>query len=305
MADGWNYHIQVFGDSIHWGQGLLPEQKMAYLFSQKLQKKNKKLKIRISSNAHSGAIIGDRSNKEDAGLNGEIPRTYPTILGQVDLANNKEGVDLVLVNGGINDVDVTNILNPITTPSWIRTMCKKMCHDRMALLLRKIMNMYSDTTKVIVTGYYQIVSNLTLVNPAIFFYLGISNSIVTPLVMSRVIENSRIFSSEANKQLASVVRETAQKYEGRIAFADPSFEAKNAILVPFSSYLFGLTILGNPEDPLVESRRKVCPKTGRLIDPNHAKCLRASAGHPNMKGEIQYANQIFKVFTDNWPMHST
>lgn len=273
---------------------------MAYLLLQKLQNENKKLKIRISSNAHSGAIIGEGSDKRDASLNGEIPRTNPTILGQIDLAQGKESIDLVLVNGGINDVDVANILNPATTPAWLRTTCKKMCHDRMTVLLNKILNAYPEKTNIIVTGYYQIVSNLTSLNPALILLLSLSEPIITQAVLNRIIENCAVFATEANSQLKLTVDEVAKANGKRIAFANPNFGAKNAVLVPLTSYLYGLTPLGNPEDPMAEERKEVCPKAKGLVDFDHTKCLRASAGHPNPKGEMQYANQIFKVFTDNW-----
>ena len=309
MSTNWNYKIQVFGDSIHWGQGLLPEQKMAYLFKQKLESKNKNLKIRIVSNAHSGAIIGDKSTKRDADLHGEIPRTNPTILGQVDLATDVDQTNLVLVNGGINDVDVTNILNPVTAPRWISNACKKMCHDRMKILLDKILNRFPEKTNVVVTGYYPIVSGYTALNIALkLLILTLTPFFTTPFaisgaVLSKIVENCKTFAKESNDQLSLVVKETNQKHGNRVVFVNPNFGAKNAVLAGSTSYIYGITPFGNPEDPVAKQREKVCPKTKKILDLNHVKCLRASAGHPNQKGEKQYSEEIFKAFTSNWPVH--
>lgn len=308
MSAKWNYKIQVFGDSIHWGQGLLPEQKMAYLLKQKLESKNKSLKIRIESNAHSGATIGEKSTKKDAELHGEIPRTDPTILGQIDLAIDKDQIDLILVNGGINDVDVTNILNPITTQRWLHNTCKKMCHDRMTVLLDKILTKFPEKTNVMVTGYYPIISRSTVLNIALkLLILTLNPFFRTPFaisgsVLAKIVENCKTFANEANYQLNLAIRETNQIHGNRIVFVNPNFAAKNAVLAGSSSYLYGITSFGNPEDPMAKQRERLCPKTRKIMDLNHAKCLRASAGHPNPKGEKQYASEIFKAFTSNWPI---
>jgi hypothetical protein len=50
--------------------------------------------------------------------NGETPEARPTIIEQCDsFADSPDTVDLVLLNGGINDIGVATILNPF---AWFR-----------------------------------------------------------------------------------------------------------------------------------------------------------------------------------------
>ena len=125
---------------------------------------------------------------------------------------------------------------------------------------------------------------------------------ITSSVLTKIIANCNTFAKDANEQLSLAVKEVNKKYENRIVFVNPNFSAKNAVLTGSNSYLYGITSLGNPEDPMAKQREKVCPKTKKILDLNHAKCIRASAGHPNIKGEKQYANEIFKAFISNWSM---
>lgn len=297
----YNYKIQVFGDSIHWGQGLKDDQKMAYLLSQKLHSKNSKIKTQIVTNAHSGAIIGTSSNTSDTGLHGEVPRTYPTILGQVDLAEGKQDTNLILTNGGINDVDVANILNPKTSTSWIKSACKEMCHDRMTVLLNKILDDYPQNTQVIVTGYYQIVSNFTLLNPALLFFLPIPIGLLESVLFEKIVANSIAFGTEANKQLSLAVNEVSKKTKQEDWICRSWVWTKQRSSC--SNYLISLWAESNRFTRRSHGRRetKKCPNSSIL---DHTKCLRASAGHPNPKGEAQYAEQIFKTFTANWSIPS-
>jgi hypothetical protein len=63
--------------------------------------------------AHSGATIGVGDTETADPVDGEVPTSYPTILQQCDLFTGlRDKVDLVLMDGGMNDVDVTTILNP-------------------------------------------------------------------------------------------------------------------------------------------------------------------------------------------------
>ncbi|WP_139184537.1 hypothetical protein [Arthrobacter sp. ok909] len=59
--------------------------------------------------------FADGTNEAPAhGLYGEIPSTFPTVLGQVDMLPHASGklVDIALVTGGINDVGPEDIIDP-------------------------------------------------------------------------------------------------------------------------------------------------------------------------------------------------
>ena len=66
-------------------------------------------------------------------------------------------VDLVLMDGCINDVDVSNLLNATASPEWMRERITTRCGTGMQRLLRRVTESFPDAY-VLVTGYYQIIS---------------------------------------------------------------------------------------------------------------------------------------------------
>jgi len=62
--------------------------------------------------AHSGAVIGVDSGAPAGSCDGEVPTAFPTILQQCEAAPDTS-VNLVILNGGINDIDIRYILNPL------------------------------------------------------------------------------------------------------------------------------------------------------------------------------------------------
>src|SRR5262249_46607965 len=89
---------------------------------------------------------------------GEVPHPYPTILQQVNgFSDAPETVDLVLITGGINDVDVRFILNPLTDPQELATLTHLYCHDHLLLLLQNTVPRCPNPV-IIVTSYFPILS---------------------------------------------------------------------------------------------------------------------------------------------------
>jgi hypothetical protein len=133
------FRMLVLGDSVMWGQGLKTEHKFSYEVREWIcaQRNNGTCSnpddVDIHVEAHSGAVIAQpRTNNEKIEEQrfirtatpvvypGEVNHGYPTIWGQVDLARRHyeklsipvTEVDLILVNGGINDLPATRILAP-------------------------------------------------------------------------------------------------------------------------------------------------------------------------------------------------
>src|SRR2546423_4740623 len=103
------YRIVVLGDSVPWGQGLEPAEKFYSLVQAAIPGAESTLI------AHSGATIGVGVPPTEAQVDGEVPTAYPTIMQQVEAFNDApEAVDLVLVNGGVNDINFFLILHPLT-----------------------------------------------------------------------------------------------------------------------------------------------------------------------------------------------
>ena len=73
--------ILTLGDSVNWGQGLLPENKFDRIVQQKIGAEST-----LETIAHSGAIIGIHT-RDMAAANGEIPLSYPTIINQCEIIN--------------------------------------------------------------------------------------------------------------------------------------------------------------------------------------------------------------------------
>lgn len=116
--------------------------------------------------AHSGATINSE-NSNSLGViggefGGEVPTNFPTVMEQVDLhfsSNNEVDltVDLILVDGGANDVDTAKILNPLTPFDLREEDISKPCRDDMKLLLEKLARKFPNA-KIVITGYYTILS---------------------------------------------------------------------------------------------------------------------------------------------------
>jgi len=155
----------VLGDSIMWGQGLKPEQKFTWRVKCWLQEKTgREVQVRIE--AHSGAFLGGSSTPSRFKSNdGEVNLPFPTINEQIDNAvrfygETRSKVDLILVDGCVNDVDVSNLLNAGTTTEWMRERITTSCHAGMHDLLRRIVESFPNA-HVVVTGYYRMISSDT------------------------------------------------------------------------------------------------------------------------------------------------
>src|ERR1700743_2929017 len=106
-----NSRIVTLGDSVSWGQGLLPQHKFANLVAATFGASTSGNNFMM---AHSGAIIGATKPGTTTSTNPEIPAPSPMIIDQVSQVQAPETADLVLVMGGINDVNITTIFDPFT-----------------------------------------------------------------------------------------------------------------------------------------------------------------------------------------------
>ncbi|MBC7545821.1 MAG: hypothetical protein H7338_24070 [Candidatus Sericytochromatia bacterium] len=205
------------GDSVMWGQGLRPENRFRERVRQDLSEVRGFQVVELSM-ARSGAVIqpaanDDRDHPLLVGLNNageladhhyspdgyqrEIPMESPlSILGQLKLAHTilldndvpPEQIEVVLVNGGINDFGATNIISPLeflrsslsdtlkaplqgmmdavlplTTPvrdwpTWLVRRAEAMSlGERLETLLETALSLFPEAM-VVITGYYPLVS---------------------------------------------------------------------------------------------------------------------------------------------------
>jgi lysophospholipase L1-like esterase len=292
------FRIVNLGDSVPWGQGLLDGEKYDVLVKQALQSRFPG-GVTLQRLAHSGAVIGARPTTGNPAP-GEVPVPHPTIIEQCDtFADSPATVDLVLVNGGINDVGVATILNPFALVPPLQTEIQAACHDGMLALLRKVSAKFSKAScRILVTGYYTIFSAKS--NPLKLPHLMAIHGVGIPMFVAHldlvnpVVDRCEQFFAESSASLQSAVADAG---DPRIAFVASGFTDDNAVFVPGTSFLWGLDEFLNPEDPVAGQRRPQCNQVfdDILEIAQREECYRASAGHPNIAGARQYASQILNA----------
>lgn len=177
----------AIGDSVMWGQGLEEKHKFTYLVRNWLCERRGGGSCRgvddvqLHVEAHSGAKIARPKKKDEekteerftrefapVRFSGEVNNGYPTNWGQLELALRyyKENsvppseVDLILVNGGINDLNATNILINRILGDDIKKNAEKFCRDEMIRFLYEAAGAFPNA-RIIVTGYFPLVSTET------------------------------------------------------------------------------------------------------------------------------------------------
>jgi hypothetical protein len=213
-------------------------------------------------------------------LHREINTAFPTILQQVRQYQgppSHNDVNLVLVDGCINDVGVMKTTNPKTSSDDITNTAKLSCYDGMKQLLSEIINTFPNA-KIIVTGYYEVLSENSsnqlkkLVNWVIPYFLEptIINKInpltsaaffVEQRILNKIIDNWHTFAQDSNQFLKMAVDELNTQvgcigciFTGnRISFANPNFGPENALLAehPYVAGFYKKCCFGNLGNPLL------------------------------------------------------
>jgi hypothetical protein len=276
-----------------------------------------------TTHAHSGAQIQVNPGDPDryTGLGGEIPSSYPSVTLQLsDLVQSKAppagDVDLVLLDGGINDITVLHILNvalvefPANGPNWVRSKTNELCVGHMAQLLPQVTTQFPNAA-VVVTGYFPIASaksNLAALG-ALLFKLGVPIPEAIGLTVglrAMLVDRSNAFNDVALHGFTDLVSRANQGLPApRVALAWPEFSPDNCFAAP-NSYLFNVApfnglagdeaegIVGVHEPPansvndVAWRRANECRCAGRT-DWN---CSDACMGHPNVIGAQVYADTI-------------
>ncbi len=292
------FTIVTLGDSIPWGQGLQEAEKFDTLVKDALTPDHPEGVV-LKRVAHSGAVIG-AFGATGVPEPGEVPSSRPSIIEQCDqFSDSPESVDLVLLDGGINDVGVATILNPLALIPTLSSRTTRACHNGMLMLLRKIGAKFSKPTcKIRVTGYYTIVSKQS--DPLGVEKLLKLHGIALPdfgnptaEFLEPVIRRCQEFFADSTASLQQAVADAA---DSRITFVPTGFTDANAIFVPGTSLLWNLDLddgLG-PQDPVAADRHAQCDLAhgGPLNAFAREFCYRASAGHPNVAGARQFKDQL-------------
>jgi lysophospholipase L1-like esterase len=288
-------NMLVLGDSIMWGQGLETPDKTWWRLKNWLQDKTGRL-VKERIEAHSGAAIEASPGSEMfASRDGEVNLLTPTINDQVESARKYYGdpsqVDLILVNGCINDVDVRNLLDAATSLDLLETSIKEKCGGRMQSLLRRITREFPNA-HVVVSGYYRIISPLSDDNS---FTRRLVKNLTTQKPEARKLSDKQMRAnlvaiselwyqvstrslSQAVETVDSELKQSGAKQQ--ILFAEIQFAPEHAFSAPDTllwNFMFGSTNLSGlrhaivvltlgtaaykPNDELRSRRSKSCKET--------------------------------------------
>ena len=339
-------NLLVLGDSILWGQGLKEEHKAWHQVETWLEQTAGR-EVRAKIEAHSGAVIGSTGNPPDSStvwIDGEINRAVPTVNEQINYAlrsySDRSQVDLVLVDGCINDIDARRLLNASNTPAGIRELAQAKCGAPVEDLLERIAASFPNA-HVIITGYYPIISEKTSND---LFMRALGKRLYTPAtgtprisdkeLRKRLIAISKEWYDASNEKLASAARSvdarlTASGSRQRILFAkveflpDYAFGSHGSRLWGFDAsplrkllviLAFGRVSI-RTNDETRSQRSESCKEVfkrpeGETKDQKKARewrlmlCKLAALGHPNRKGSAMYVeaitNQLKSLISGGW-----
>ncbi len=309
------YRLLVLGDSVAWGQGLQESEKFYSLVETKIRQVEGSIGVYKQVLAHSGAVIGfDDNDIEDTmamlALDGEVPTSYPTILQQCDtFTDAPDTVDLVLLNGGINDTNVRRILNPFNPTAMIKNLAEVHCHRHMLTLLERVTAKFPNA-KVIVTGYYPLISEDSDLAALTAFLVaagvwaggligGVAIGAIGAVEKEKIVANCYTFAEQSRTKLQTAVRERNKALGGspRVFFADAGFSSPNAALAS-DPWIYGIRLDLSPEDNLVAGPRGVVCVAAGSSRTDVEICKRASMGHPNAKGAQAYATAVIQALQE-------
>ena len=207
-----NSRIITLGDSVAWVQGLLTQNKFANLVAASFGACSTGINF---MQAHSGAIIGVSNPKIQTSINPEIPAPAPMIIDQVGQVQSPATVDLVLLMGGINDVDIRTIFNPFTSLSALRQLTQQACYAGMKTLLSKALNTFTKPkAQIRVVGYYPIISPASnplpvpvgdpLVHLLGNFGIGFPQTLERQVILGALSDRAMQFWADSNNYIVSV-----------------------------------------------------------------------------------------------------
>lgn len=326
------FNMLVLGDSILWGQGLKEQNKSWYLLKSWLQTNGHTVRERIE--AHSGAMIGSAGAEmpQSLTIHGELNSAYPTLHDQIDSAVrayiDPSRVDLVLLNGCINDVNARKLLNAANSSEGIQVFAQEKCGPPVELLLTRIAATFPNA-HIIMSGYYPVFSDKS---PRDFFMRALAKRFYVPPpnaekmsskeMLTRLANNSVAWYEGSNGSLSEAVAKVdanlaARGSRQRVLFAkipfepDYAFAARRSHLWGFdASFLRKLLVvltLGRfkirTNDEVRGLRSSVCrdfykPVPGETDNQKKTRegelmvCRLSAIAHPNRKGAILYAEAI-------------
>lgn len=329
-----DFNLVVLGDSILWGQGLKTEHKSWFLVKNWLEE-NQHVVVRERVQAHAGAVIGSAGAAPPRSLTvyGEVNSAWPTLHDQLDDAARAVGdtsqVDLVLIDGCINDVNARSFLNAGNSGRVIEALAHEKCGPPVENLLARVATTFPNA-HIVLTGYYPVISEKTsrdLFMRALAkrFYAASSPEVRRPSdkeMFDRLTAISKTWYEASNGALTAAVAKAneqlvARASRQRVTFAriavqpEYAFAAGDSRLWGFDAtmirkmlalFTFGRVSL-HANDEVSGRRWSMCEDFFRKHpDETDAQksarknslmvCGLAAIAHPNRKGAMMYADAI-------------
>lgn len=325
------FDMLVVGDSLIWGQGLLEKDKFYTLTADWLRTEafGAPRVVDLKVKAHSGSTLKfhpeeaekyKRVGRDEAyfykpELNIDFPSTWKQIEVAADeyrAAGNSNGVDLVMMTGGITDITVAKVLDPKGDDALLITQTEKYCRDDMFDVLEHVAA-NNPNALIVVAGYFPMLSPKTnsgkLLNswlesmsfPLIFKPFAnnpLTRNLFFKGTRKRAIQRSRLWLEHSNKNLRlAVERFNAKSGRSRAVFIESPITEDGSLETP-NTLLFRMGKRGRPEDPMFASRQADCRaalpelKKSTGIEFPVRYCEIAGVGHPNAAGAKAYVESI-------------
>lgn len=325
--------LVAFGDSVVWGQGLAHSDKFATVAADWFEAgsmagapDSDALPVdRIQ--ARSGAVIGD-GDWENDGLTPlpgslsrvarhEVPNSAPTIIEQVDAypetaypgesvsLPDPDDVDVVIVDGGINDTGAASALDPSTPRSDLDRDTERHNYQYMLMLLERTRATFPTAT-IVVTGYFPVFSGDSDLSEAVSkiqassasdtdsedILVGVAGGIFAVAdffsnLGEDIVGNALHFHRRQLHQLRRAVSEfgvAPANGSGGVVFAHPGYGPENALFAG-NSWLFEPQEDGDLD--VARERRAACVD----LDAGY-KCELANVAHPDVDGARSYAESV-------------
>lgn len=328
-----DFEMLVIGDSLVGGQGLKEEYKFYTLTKNWLEteffKGNRKVSLKIKAHSGSKIYLGDDEIKAmgeaekdlDEFYHPEINFSFPSMNTQIDVAKKEYGdegirvedVKLIMLSGGITNLDTSYLINPFKKNKPLRRKITKYCNEEMFRLLQYTAKTFPDAL-IMVIGYYPMVSKKSssgaIYNTLLEFYefpgltKPLMNNILTKqffkILHTKMNKRSRIWAEGSNREFQNAVNRLNTKYGSQKAVfvkspitGETTFETKNTLL-------WRMGKKGRSEDQLYDVRQIECPKAIEQVKDVKLEfkqrfCELSGLGHPNIDGSRVYAEAIERL----------
>lgn len=346
------------GDSLMWGQGLHPNHRFREMVRSRIAREYGV--VTELAMARSGAVLkikeSDPEKPDDDKFHDglvksgtslspwyspenfarELPHGAMSVRQQLRSAqklcqdhwdkNAPHGVRWILLDGGINDIGIFNILTPFRAeldgyslrcwPTWLLKEVVRI-EELMIETLQITLDCFPKAV-VIVNGYFPVFSLHSLASvtelKSVGFLNGTLHIVLTSAFGLNALANvSTAWQAASTHHLRRAIRRVLRipKYAGRtVLFARSNIEGPHSLFGP-SSWLWGYDSIpdgipenisqwtqwfagATPEDEVIPQRIDQC-NTHEHDFAKGIKCRLASIGHPNIEGAVDYANAIIDV----------